>query len=89
MTAKKPEPIYEVRSVENPYFGQNDRPKYWYYLHGPGGPGPHGVIMCPELYFNSHEEAERAIPMATAAYSRGYSKHRQETGDMFRSLMGM
>ncbi len=66
MTIKKTH--YEVGSRDNEYAGLTNsaiskRPRTLYYLRGPGSPGPHGILMSPELYFDTFEEAERAIPM--------------------------
>ncbi len=75
--------LYEVGSRDNEYAGLSDsaiskRPRTLYYLRGPGSPGPHGILMSPELYFDTFEEAQRAIPMLDLAYRAGRTDKRKE-----------
>lgn len=73
---------YEVRSRDNEYSGLGgaigERPRTLYYAHGPGGPGPNGILMAPEMYFDTFEEVQRMLPMLEMAYRAGRVDKRKE-----------
>ncbi len=70
--------LYAVQMVHNDYHKMGElggphgkRPEWVYYCKGPGGPGPHGFLLMPQLYFDTYEEAQRAIPLLVLAYRTG------------------
>lgn len=79
------EPLYRVAMVENQYHqlgvGFNtlgNRPKWLFYADGPGGPGPHGVLMSPSDYFDTKDEVMKMIPMLERAYNAGIAKQQRD-----------
>lgn len=83
MAAKKI--MYEVHSVRNEYYmlGENggahgSRPEIVYYCDGPGGPGYYGFLLSPSQYFDTAEEAKRALPLLQQAYDAGYREAKRE-----------
>lgn len=67
---------YEVLSISNDRHGMTgdrlaSRPAILFYLSGPGGPGPHGLMMSDWLYFDTKEAAEKALPIVDLAYMAG------------------
>lgn len=84
------DPLYRVAMVENQYHGlgighnrANERPKWLFYADGPGGPGPHGVLMSPGDYFDTSDEVTKMIPLLERAFDAGIRKQR---GDVIKAL---
>ena len=83
--------MYSVRFLGNEYSGHENSykiaklPSIIYYIHGPGGPGPHGILHSPEMYYASSEEAERMLPMLEQAYHAGRRDKRRELVEALNS----
>lgn len=63
--------LFEVRTVSNEYAYANKRPKVLWHVDGPGGPGPYGTYMSPDMYFDTNGEAKKMMPLLVLAYRAG------------------
>jgi len=82
--------LFDVQTVHNDYHALGSmggphgmRPEWLYYCNGPGGPGPHGILLDVQMYFDTREAAERAIPMLEQAY---YAGRRSKMNEIRKAL---
>lgn len=76
--------LYEVRTVKNEYHHLGElgghhgkRPEWVYFCEGPGSPGYYGFTLQSHMYFDTHEQAEAAIPMLEQAYIAGVADQKR------------